>query len=131
MGDVNWDNVNVDKGGDDEEKGGGVIGTLVFVVLMVLGLIGGGAYLNMVMLGERVRDIALEGCSEDATCVIEVRGAHADCFDANVTYAAPSSAADFQTPATSPKLGLGTVNLEGYRACVLPKKKKTLADEAR
>ena len=128
MGEVNWDNVQGAETRAPEEKPGGILGTLVFIVLLVVGVIAGGSYVNAVMLGERVRDLALENCPAPA-CAVDVRAAHADCFSANVTYAVPGSMADFQTPPTSPKLGIGSVNLDGYQACVMPEKAKTLAEE--
>jgi hypothetical protein len=127
MSDVNWNGVRKPEQ-DEPEETGGHLGTIVFIVLLVLGVAAGGAYVNTLLLGDRVRAIVADQCP-DPTCVVEVRAAHADCYGANVSWGAPSSLADFQTPKTAPKLGLGTVDLAAYQACVRPEKLKTLAEQ--
>lgn len=129
MGDVNWDGVKVPQPEDDEPKGSGWLGTVAFVLLLIVGVIVGGAYLNTVMLGERVRAIAVDRCAVP-TCIVDVRLAHPDCYSANVVYAAPTGIADFQTSDDVPRLGIGTVDLDAYIRCVIPAKPATLADES-
>lgn len=127
MGNVNWDDVPQP---DQEEASpkGNVLGTIAFVLLLLVGSAAGGAYLNVVMLSERVRDLVVAECA-DPTCAVDVRAKHADCFDASVSYATPASLEDFQTPSSVPKLGIGSVKMDTYRPCVMPSKPKTLAEQ--
>lgn len=127
MSDVNWDSVNAPSGGKEPEHKGSPLGTVAFIVFVLVLLIVGGGYVNVVMLGERVRDIVTNDCP-DPTCAVDVQTRHDDCYSASVSYGVPSLA-DFQTPPTSPKLGIGTVDLTAYRQCVFPAQPKTLADE--
>ena len=126
MSDVNWDSVGPQKQAEQQQSGG-PLGTIVFIVLLVLGLGAGAAYVNTLLLASRVRDIVADACKE-STCRVDVQLAHSTCFEENVSYHAPTSLGDFQTPNNSPKLGIGSVDLAGYKACVRPKKVKTLAE---
>ncbi len=127
MGNVDWESVPKPEQEAAPPKSS-VAGTIGFIVFLIVGVTAGGGYVNSVMLGERVRDLVVAECP-DPTCAVDVRAAHAQCFSDNVTYGAPSSLDDFQTPPTSPKLGIGTVNLDAYRPCVQPAKPKTLAEQ--
>lgn len=113
MGNVDWSTVPlpVVEDGPKKER---PIWTVVFVVVLLLGVPVALAYVNYIMLSDRVRKIALaEGI--DPMLVVQQQG---DCFTQHVTLGMPASFAAFQTPPTSPQLGIATVDLDAYRACV-------------
>ena len=115
---VNWDNVQVPKPEDEEEepKGPSILSTLFVILIVIAAIIGGAAFLNVTLMGTRLKERAIADCDGPA-CVLEVRTTHDDCFSDRMVFGMPESVEAFQTPKTSDRLGFVTVSYDDYAVC--------------
>ena len=112
---TDWSNVKVPEP-EPPTKPPSIIARLAFAVVAIAALAAGVVFLTVVMLGNRVRERTIAACN-GPSCVLEVRGAHDDCYMSSVTIRPPASAQDFQTGPDSDVFGFASVEYAAYVGC--------------
>ena len=134
MGKFEWDEAEAAVQAQQEppkqaRTAGSVIGTIAFIIVAFVGVAAAAAFVNVLTLGDRMRDHLSDQACEDSVCRVQILQRHNDCLMDHVYFKMPASMADFDTPKESPRLGVAKVDAERYKRCVIPKERKTLAEE--
>lgn len=115
---VNWNNVDGPEPDDEQpdEEQSSLVVTIFFVLIAIAALVGAAAFLNVTLLGTRIKQRAIADCDGPA-CILEVRTTHDDCFSDRMVFGMPGSMQDFQTPASANNLAFITVDYDDYAIC--------------
>lgn len=124
---TDWSNVKVESNEPPAPPPPSIVGRLVTVIVFLALLLVGGVFLNVVLLGTRVRERSVKQC-DGPGCVLRLKQKHDECYRGNIGFVVPASTQAFQTPVDANELGFVVVDYEGYKACADLNKPKTLAD---